>query len=118
MLCVALPKSIGKLTKLRKLMLSGNQLEELPEEMACCRELELLRIAVNNLQELPSWIFELPKLAWMAYSCNQFEAAFRAKPTSNKRNPINWTDLSIEKILGEGASGIVYKAKLGDTGEN
>jgi Leucine-rich repeat (LRR) protein len=71
----SIPRSIGKLTHLRKCMMAGNKLTSLPEEMAGCQELELLRLAANDLTELPSWLLKLPKLSWLAFAGNPIGSA-------------------------------------------
>lgn len=102
-----LPKSIGKVDLLQKCALAGNQIDELPEEMANCTNLELLRISANQLKTIPDWLFRLPKLAWIAFSGN---------PGVNKillqedLEFFPWTDFEVGKLLGEGASGLIYKA--------
>lgn len=49
-LLTELPKSIGKLTGLRKCMLAGNQLTSLPKEFGeGCINLELIRLADNKV---------------------------------------------------------------------
>lgn len=122
-----LPKSIGKLTTLRKCMLAGNLLTYLPEEMANCADIELLRLSGNRLTELPEWVLQLPKLSWLAYSGNPFQcinstsnkckeslklSANEEVDTSSKKilsNLIDWNDITVHEQIGEGASGNVYK---------
>jgi len=104
----SLPESMGDLTLLQKCMLSGNKLTSLPQSMAQCHNLELLRIAVNELGELPSFLLTLPKLSWLAYSGNPFCAKHPDVDTPLKE--IVWSDLEIKELLGEGASGHIYKA--------
>lgn len=100
-----LPRSIGRLHKLQKCALAGNRLETLPDEMAACRNLELLRLSANNLREIPSWLWNLPKLSWLAFSGNpcspkvQFEL-----------QEIPYESLEVKEKLGSGASGDIYKA--------
>lgn len=48
-----LPPEIGTLSKLQKLMLAGNRLRSLPDEMADCQNLELIRLSANQLSSLP-----------------------------------------------------------------
>lgn len=100
-----LPSSIGRLTKLQKFALAGNHLEKLPEEMAACRNLELLRLSANNLREIPAWLWNLPKLSWLAFSGN---------PCSPKAQfelqEIAYESLEVKEKLGSGASGDIYKA--------
>ena len=104
----ALPRSIGQLTQLQKLMLAGNQLQSLPDEMANCRSLELMRLSANRLQALPDWLFSLPRLAWLAYAgnpcCPETSSATRSIPL------IDEDELQIGDVLGQGASGIIYRA--------
>jgi hypothetical protein len=71
---VTLPDSLGRLTRMRKLMLANNHLASLPSSLAAMRELELLRLANNQLKELPAWLYELPRLTWLAIAGNPFVA--------------------------------------------
>ena len=107
-----LPTSIGKLTKLRKLMLAGNKLRSLPDEMASCLSLELIRLAANQLEALPTWLLTLPRLSWLAYSGNPFCDAIPADAAQFERSlpPIDWSDLALGDTLGQGASGVISKA--------
>lgn len=101
------PASWGQLRQLQKLMLAGNQLRSLPDEMAACQNLELIRLAANQLTELPSWLLTLPRLSWLAYSGNPFcESTSSTHPSLAE---IDWTDLTIHETLGEGASGNIFK---------
>lgn len=106
-----LPPEIGNCPALQKLMLAGNQLRRLPETLARCANLELLRIAANQLTELPAWLLALPRLSWLAYAGNPFSAVAEAAVVA--RHPIAgipWAQLRIEQQLGEGASGVIYRA--------
>lgn len=103
-----LPSSFGQLHQLQKLMLAGNQLRSLPESMAACQKLELIRIAANQLTDLPEWLFTLPRLAWLAYSGNPLGAAGLGERRSLAA--IDWGDLELHETLGEGASGVIAKA--------
>ena len=108
----ALPPEIGNCSQLQKLMLAGNQLTELPETLANCTKLELLRIAANQLTALPAWLLSMPRLAWLAYAGNPFEARAEAEVVAiHPINAINWGELAVEQQLGEGASGVIYRAR-------
>ena len=101
----SLPKSIGKLHKLQKCALAGNQIESLPDEMKNCQNLELLRLSANNLTELPYWLLSLPKLSWLAFSGNPCSGLQRFD-----LEQVKCKDLDLKELLGEGASGEIYKA--------
>lgn len=108
-----LPPEIGACSQLQKLMLAGNRLRALPEEMAACSRLELLRIAANQLDELPAWLLRLPRLAWLAYAGNPFSEALAASALIDTPiAAIQWSALELEAQLGEGASGVIYRAAL------
>jgi hypothetical protein len=108
-----LPESIGDLKLLQKFMLSGNKLNFLPNSINKCTNLELLRIAANNLTSFPSCLLSLPKLSWLAYGGNPF---CKKHPNSKiKLQTVNWKELEIKELLGEGASGNIYKAIYNDT---
>ncbi|MFM0005535.1 leucine-rich repeat-containing protein kinase family protein [Paraburkholderia dipogonis] len=111
----ALPAEIGGCTQLQKLMLAGNRLRTLPEELAACSQLELLRLAANQLSGLPAWLLRLPRLSWLAYAGNPFSEAFEAEALIDTPTAaIAWPDLKLEAALGEGASGVIYRAELAD----
>jgi hypothetical protein len=104
-----LAASIGTCTHLQKLMLAGNQLTSLPPELANCQNIELLRISANKLTHFPDWLFSLPKLAWLAFAgnpCSTLGFAPHKIPTTS------WKNLAKDQLLGEGASGIIYKAHV------
>ena len=102
-----LPKSIGDCSLLQKCGLAGNLLEELPDEMAKCVNLELLRIAANELKVLPRWLFELPRLSWVAFGSNPAEHQIKSNLDIES---FHWNDFTINELLGEGASGLISKA--------
>ena len=107
----SLPAEIGNCHQMQKLMLAGNQLTELPKTLSNCVNLELLRIAANQLTELPAWLLALPRLSWLAYAGNPLGAAAEAAVVA--RHPmaaIPWGQLRMEQQLGEGASGVIYRA--------
>ncbi|MFM0227040.1 leucine-rich repeat-containing protein kinase family protein [Paraburkholderia dipogonis] len=109
----ALPAEIGGCTQLQKLMLAGNRLRTLPEELAACSRLELLRLAANRLGKLPAWLLRLPRLSWLAYAGNPFSEALEAAALIDTPiAAIAWPDLKLETALGEGASGVIYRAEL------
>ena len=111
----ALPESIGRCSRLQKLMLAGNRLEALPRGLAECRHLELARLAANRFDSveaaLPPTLLALPRLAWLAFSGNPFEAGREARGGAGSGiPPVAWSALEVGELLGEGASGHIHAA--------
>lgn len=101
-----LPKSIGHCHRLQKCMLAGNRLTSLPTEMSACRKLGLLRLSANRLAELPQWLFQMPELSFLSFAGNPCAPTAEDNPILSS---ITWSDLSVSDLLGEGASGIISK---------
>lgn len=111
-----LPEALGNCRQMQKLMLSGNRLQALPDSLAQLENLELLRLSANRLPALPDWLLRLPRLAWLAYAGNPMSEAFTTPHSEGTRGHIAWDDLRLDAQLGEGASGIIYRAHL-DSGQ-
>ena len=111
-----LPPEIGLCTELQKVALSGNRLTALPAEMAACTKLELLRIGANCFESLPAWLLQMPRLSWLGYSGNPVcaEAEARALQGQVALTQTPWASLQLKQKLGEGASGLIFQAGLGD----
>lgn len=114
-----LPAELGRRPLLQKLMLAGNRLRALPAELAQCQRLELLRIAANQLEALPAWLPQLSRLSWLAYAGNPFCSESEQAMAGAPDEAIAWDRLQLEKKLGEGASGVIYRAlwQRGDAAE-
>jgi hypothetical protein len=100
-----IPRTVGNCSRMQKLMLAGNRLSDLPEELANCSDLSLLRISANRLNMLPKWLLSMPRLAWLAFSGNKFTM----HPGAASIPAIKWSDINIQHILGQGASGVIFK---------
>jgi len=85
-----IPAEIGNCHRMQKLMLAGNRLTNLPVELSNCKNLGLLRISANRL----------------TFAGNPFTE----KPVVQPLDTINWDELEIHNLLGEGASGVISKA--------
>lgn len=111
-----LPREIGLCSRMQKLMLAGNRLTAIPEELSNCGNLSLLRISANRLTYLPEWLLSMPRLSWLAYSGNLFSTDTEVPAIKT----IPWSALHMHGVLGEGASGVIYKGVLdsGDRGSN
>jgi len=106
----ALPRSIGECTGLQKLMLAGNRISTLPDTMRQCRKLELVRLSANALEHLPDWLFDLPRLSWLACAGNPCTSA--SLPDTESLAEIAWEEISIHEVLGEGASGVISRGVI------
>lgn len=107
-----LPEALGDCADLQKLMLSGNRLRSLPAALARCTRLELLRVAANQLEQLPEWLLRLPNLAWLAYAGNPLPDGYRPPSRPSACASLDWQDLQLEQVLGQGASGVIHRARL------
>ncbi|WP_402721199.1 leucine-rich repeat-containing protein kinase family protein [Janthinobacterium rivuli] len=109
----ALPDELGKCGQLQKLMLAGNCLDSLPATLANCHRLELVRIAANRFTALPDCLLSLPRLSWLAYAGNPFTAARELVALAGTGAAgVAWQRLELAQQLGEGASGVIYRARL------
>ncbi len=106
-----LPDSIGDLGSLQKLMLAGNRLKTLPDSMQRCTNLELIRLSANRFDSFPRWLFTLPRLSWLACAGNPIQTPSGSAESLKK---IVWEDIRVGKILGEGASGVISQAVIGE----
>jgi hypothetical protein len=106
-----LPSELGDRPHLQKLMVAGNRLQSLPEALGNCKNLELIRIAANRFEALPAVLLNLPRLSWLSYSGNPFcssdeQIVLQDTPV----DLIPWSSLAVQQKLGEGASGVIYQA--------
>ena len=109
-----LPEALGQRSRLQKLMLAGNRLDRLPDSLAAAGALELVRIAANQFDALAPWLCALPRLAWVGLSGNPCSRPAAASGAISAAQPVDieWSALALEQILGEGASGVIYRALL------
>lgn len=103
-----LPDSLGLRPRLEKLALAGNRLTELPSTMDQLHRLALVRLSANRLQTFPTHLLDLPKLAWLAFSGNDFN---RHQHVDETLPEISSNDYVLEKVLGQGASGVISLAQ-------
>jgi hypothetical protein len=116
-----LPRALGERPALQKLLLAGNQLRALPATLAQASRLELVRLAANELGSLPGWLPELPRLSWLALAGNPlgWDATDSHGAMTGPRRDMDsnaapleavpWADLAVDALLGEGASGLIYR---------
>lgn len=107
----ALPDAFGQCRSLQKLMLAGNRLQQIPASLAGCTALELIRLSANALECFPDFLLALPRLCWLAFAGNPFSVQAEAGATMGAQLPcIPWSDLAMGPLLGQGASGHIYRA--------
>ncbi|QTN27970.1 protein kinase [Rhodoferax sp. AJA081-3] len=104
-----LTPEVGQRPAMQKLMLAGNRLCDVPAGLADAHNLELLRLSANQFTQLPGWLTELPRLAWLALAGNPL-GWHRTEPAPMGRMP--WPQLRVDGLLGEGASGHIYRVHL------
>ena len=108
-----LPDTLGRCTKMQKFMLSGNKLWKLPskEVWSKLQNLELIRLACNQLTEPPIDLLEAcHNLRWAAFAGNPFLIGTSDESTSTLpilEDPI--LDDESWPILGKGAGGVTRK---------
>lgn len=103
-----LPDALGRRPALQKLMLAGNRLKTLPEGLAEAHKLELLRLSANAFESLPPWLTQLPRLSWLALAGNPLGwQGGSLAPLPG----VEWSRLQVGALLGEGASGHIYRAQ-------
>ncbi|MCS4292504.1 hypothetical protein M2375_000710 [Comamonas sp. BIGb0152] len=108
-----LPDTLGERPRLQKLMLACNQLQSLPRGLAHSPRLELLRLAGNRFAALPPEVLAMPALAWLAMAGNPMtlrseQQVLQANAAAAWRSE----DLQRQELLGQGASGHIYRASV------
>lgn len=103
-----LPEAIGDCIHLQKLALAGNALTALPLSMNKLFNLQLIRLSANALTVFPDQLLDLPKLAWIAFSGNDFN---RHQHVTNSLPYVASSDYQLDKVLGQGASGVISLAQ-------
>lgn len=113
-----LPETLGQRPRLQKLMLSCNRLAQLPDSLAHCTQLELLRIASNRFTALPPVVLQLPALAWLAAAGNPLtQKSELLTQTHATQEPLFYQNLQVHELLGEGASGHIHRASVQASGQ-
>ena len=112
----AMPETLGDCRRLMKLALAGNRLVRLPAAIARCERLELLRVSANRFERLehalPDGLLALPRLTWLAFAGNPFNAAQEARAlAATPIAHVPWHELQLGELLGEGASGHIWSAR-------
>jgi hypothetical protein len=108
-----LPPELARRPALQKLMLAGNRLSDLPDGLAGAQRLELVRLSANRFTRLPGWLTELPTLAWLALAGNPL--GWDAPQGLPPLPVVPWSDLRLDGVLGEGASGHIHRVhRAGD----
>ena len=110
----ALPDALAERPRLEKLMLAGNRLETLPD-LSASPHLALLRLAANRFSTAPGWLVRHPSLAWLALAGNPFVHRLVNRSASTPVTTLSSCHVREDRLLGEGASGLIHKAwRCGD----
>lgn len=108
-----LPDTLGRCTKMQKFMLSGNKIAKLPskEIWSKLQNLELIRLACNQLTEPPLDLLEAcQNLRWAAFAGNPF--LIKSQDESGSTLPILDDPVLDDEswpVLGKGAGGVTRK---------
>jgi Leucine-rich repeat (LRR) protein len=106
----SLPDELGRRPLLEKVALAGNRLRALPDAMAACQQLALLRISANAFEVFPDWLWTLPNLSWLALAGNPATQVLEAERSRTQTVPqVAWSELRVHEVLGQGASGVIHR---------
>ncbi|KAK0661612.1 hypothetical protein QBC41DRAFT_36328 [Cercophora samala] len=109
----SLPSTISQCPNLEKCLLAGNNLSALPPSLTRCQNLTLLRLSANNFTSLPKFLFTaFPKLAYLSFAGNPCSLRSReAHKLPFGLQDIPYRSLTISRVLGQGASGVISQAE-------
>lgn len=113
-----IPNTIGRCTRMQKLMLSGNKLEKLPsfEIWSKLANLELIRLACNKLTEPPVQLLEAcPNLRWAAFAGNPFLKSETSSSLENSEPKNNSLPILEDPVLEKESWPILGKGAGGVT---
>ena len=111
-----LPDCFDQTPYLQKLALASNRLNFIPTTLSECSRLELIRISANQLTEFPDVLCQMPSLAWCAYAGNPFCKMHADGSTTDELLLSELDAFELTELLGQGASGHIYLAKELATG--
>ncbi|CAH2794222.1 MAG: Serine/threonine protein kinase [uncultured Paraburkholderia sp.] len=127
-----LPDDFARLRKLRILFASNNPFTELPPVVGQCPQLSMVGFKANSIRTVAEHALPL-RLRWLIFTDNEIDALppeiGRCSDLAYAGNPfgealeaaalddtpiagIGWNDLRLHEPLGEGASGVIYRAEL------
>jgi serine/threonine protein kinase len=107
-----IPKSIGRLRWLKKLALAWTGLSQLPESLQDCKELEFLRISACCFSDFPRWLYDFPRMAWLATAWNPCSQVL----DHIKKIPSIWMeDIEMLEVINESNISIVSRWRMCST---
>ena len=102
--------NIGRLSKVRKLMLSHNKLTcEGLAPVAGMESLEMIRAAANSLEAFPPALLRHPRLAWVAVGGNPFAEEALTRHLAEGPQSLDFSEVSLGDKLGSGAGATVHE---------
>eukprot|EP00930_Biecheleria_cincta_P049585 TRINITY_DN34786_c0_g1_i1.p1 TRINITY_DN34786_c0_g1~~TRINITY_DN34786_c0_g1_i1.p1 ORF type:complete len:468 (+),score=83.15 TRINITY_DN34786_c0_g1_i1:49-1452(+) len=107
--------NIARLQRIRKLMLSHNQLTcDSLAPVADISALEMLRVAANRLEAFPEALLRHSRLAWVAVGSNPFAERAIEKQLAEGPKTVDFSEVTLGDQLGSGAGATVHQGKWHD----
>eukprot|EP00434_Breviolum_minutum_P000701 symbB.v1.2.000616.t1/scaffold26.1/size418576/31 len=104
--------NLGRLKRVRKLMLSHNQLTcDTLAPVADIDALEMLRVAANRLEAFPEALLSHKRLAWVALGANPMAEDALSRHLAAGFQSLNFKEVEMGEKLGSGAGATVYQGQ-------
>eukprot|EP00435_Cladocopium_sp_Y103_P020677 s829_g5.t1 len=104
--------NIGRLKRVRKLMLSHNQLTMATlAPVAEIEDLEMIRVAANRLEAFPAALLTHKRLAWVALGANPMAEEALTRHLAAGFQSLDFKEVQMGEKLGSGAGATVYQGQ-------
>jgi hypothetical protein len=108
-----LPDTLGHCTRMQKLMLAGNRLRRLPDSMAACRRSNCCASPPTASRRCPIGCSPCRASRGLRPPATPSIRKPKTRPSPRSRCRMSPGGLTLGKKLGEGASGVIHQATLG-----
>eukprot|EP00913_Durusdinium_trenchii_P012467 g11703.t1 len=103
-------QNMARLKRVRKLMLSHNQLTcATLAPVAAIEALEMLRVAQNRLEAFPEALLKHKRLAWVALGANPMAEEALERHLAGGFQSLDFKEVKLGEKLGSGAGATVYQ---------